>query len=171
MSAKKKIDSTVITIADIDTTQVEPTARVVEQYQWTGTPHSQLYAQMVDIIKKWKCQKVVVDATGIGQPVASFLKKQFGYRIAPFVFTQKSKSDMAFEMLAFVNSSRLKLYKQDGSPQYKEMMFQLERAKAQYRPNQTMNFFVDPLEGHDDFLMSLALVVQGARDFRGFSCD
>ena len=166
MSAKKKIDSTVITIADIDTTQVEPTVRVVEQYQWTGTPHSQLYAQIVDIIKKWKCQKVVVDATGIGQPVASFLKKQFGYRIAPFVFTQKSKSDMAFEVLSFVNSSRLKLYKQDGSLQYKEMMFQLERAKAQYRPNQTMNFFVDPLEGHDDFLMSLALVIQGARDFR-----
>jgi len=170
MSAKKKLDSTVITIAEIDTTrwpsiQKEPTVSVVEHYQWTGTPHSQIYAQMVNVIKKWNCQSVTVDATGIGQPVASFLRKELGSKIKPFTFTQKSKSDMAFEVLSFVNSSRLKLYKQDGSPEYKEMMFQLERAKAQYRPNQTMNFFVDPLEGHDDFLMSLALVVEGAKDF------
>jgi len=165
ISAKPKIDSTVITIADIDTTRTEPTARVVEHYQWTGTPHSQLYAQMVDILKKWNCRRVTVDATGIGQPVASFLRKELGSRIQPFTFTQKSKSDMAFEVLSFVNSSRLKLYKQDGSPEYKAMMFQLERAKAQYRPNQTMNFYVDPTEGHDDFLMSLALLVEGAKDF------
>jgi len=165
ISAKPKIDSTVITIADIDTARTEPTARVVEHYQWTGTPHSQLYAQMVDILKKWNCRRVTVDATGIGQPVASFLRKELGSRIQPFTFTQKSKSDMAFEVLSFVNSSRLKLYKQDGSPEYKAMMFQLERAKAQYRPNQTMNFYVDPSEGHDDFLMSLALLVEGAKDF------
>jgi len=165
ISAKPKIDSTVITIADIDTAKTEPTARVVEHYQWTGTPHSQLYAQMVDILKKWNCRRVTVDATGIGQPVASFLRKELGSRIQPFTFTQKSKSDMAFEVLSFVNSSRLKLYKQDGSPEYKAMMFQLERAKAQYRPNQTMNFCVDPSEGHDDFLMSLALLVEGAKDF------
>jgi len=170
MSAKKKIDSTVITIAEIATArwpsiQKEPIVSVVEHYQWTGTPHSQLYAQMVGILKNWNCQSVTVDATGIGQPVASFLRKELGSKIKPFTFTQKSKSDMAFEVLSFVNSSRLKLYKQDGSPEYKEMMFQLERAKAQYRPNQTMNFFVDPLEGHDDFLMSLALVVEGAKDF------
>jgi len=28
-----------------------------------------------------------------------------------------------------------------------------------------MNFYVDPQEGHDDFLMSLALVAEAARDF------
>ncbi|MBA7508017.1 hypothetical protein ES706_06748 [subsurface metagenome] len=165
-------DSTVITIAQVDLIPhpplktAEPTVRVVEHYQWTGIPHSQLYSQMVDILSKWKCQRVVVDATGIGQPVASFLKKQFGYRIVPFIFTQKSKSDLGFELLSFVNGGRLKLYQQDGSQEYREMMFELEKAKAQYRPNQTMNFFVDPADGHDDFLSSLALLVQGAKDFR-----
>jgi len=28
-----------------------------------------------------------------------------------------------------------------------------------------MNFYVDPSEGHDDFLMSLALAAEAARDF------
>jgi len=164
-AARQKLDSTVITIAEIDTTHTEPSLKVVEHYQWTGTPHSQVYSQTVDILKKWNCRRVTVDATGIGQPVASFLRKELGSRIQPFIFTQKSKSDMAFEVLAFVNSSRLKLYKQDGSPEYKEMMFQLEKARQQFRPNQTMNFYVDPSEGHDDFLMSLALLVEGAKDF------
>jgi hypothetical protein len=67
--------------------------------------------------------------------------------------------------LSFVNSSRLNLYKQDGSDEYQEMMFQLEKARARYRPNQTMNFYVDPQDGHDDFLMSLALLAEAARDF------
>ena len=171
MAAKPKLDSTVITIAEMDVAKrsqlvlAEPTLQVVEQYQWTGIPHSRLYPQMVDILKKWNCQRVVVDATGIGQPVASFLRKELGPRVKPFTFTQKSKSDIGFELLSFANSGRLKLYRQDGSKEYKEMMFQLERARAQYRPNQTMNFYVDPTEGHDDFLMSLALVAEGARDF------
>ena len=172
MSARPKVDSTVITIAAVDMSQssnvrvVEPTLRVSEQYQWTGTPHSQLYSQMVSILRKWDCQRIVVDSTGIGQPIASFLRKELGPRVKPFVFTQKSKSDMAFEFLAFVNSGRVKYYRMDGSQEYKETMFQLERARAQFRPNQTMNFYVEPTEGHDDFLMSLALVVEGARDFK-----
>ncbi len=171
ISAKPKVDSTVITIAAVDMSQsshvrvVEPTLRVSEQYQWTGMPHSQLYAQMVSILRKWDCQRVVVDSTGIGQPIASFLRKELGPRVKPFVFTQKSKSDMAFEFLAFVNSGRLKLYRQDGSQEYKETILQLERARAQYRANQTINFYVDSQEGHDDFLMSLALTVEGVKDF------
>jgi len=171
MAAKPKLDSTVITIAEVDTGQRsqfslrEPILKVMEQYQWTGVAHSTLYPQIVDILKKWDCRRVVVDATGIGQPVASFLRKELGSRVVPFTFTQKSKSDMGFELLAFVNNSRLKLYKGDGSREYQDTIFQLERARAQYRPNQTMNFYVDPSEGHDDFLMSLALTVEGAKDF------
>jgi len=171
VAAKPKLDSTVITIAEVDATQDsrlflgEPRLSVVEQYQWTGIAHSQLYPQMVDILKRWKCFRVLVDATGIGQPVASFLRKEIGSKVVPFTFTQKSKSDMGFEFLSFVNSGRLKLYKQDGSREYQETMYQLEKARAQYRPNQTMNFYVDPSDGHDDFLMSLALTAEAARDF------
>ena len=107
-----------------------------------------------------------MDAQVIGQHVASFLRKKPGSRGIPFVFTSKSKSDMGFELLSFINSGRLKLYKQDGSREYRETLFELERARAQYRPNQTMNFYVDPQEGHDDFIVSLALVVQAAKGFR-----
>ena len=161
----KGCDSTVITIAELDAADsAQPVLKVAEQYRWTGTPHSQLYTQMIEILRNvWNCHRIVVDATGIGQPVASFLKKELGSKVIPFVMTSRSKSDMGFELLSLVNSGRLKLYEQDGSPEYQQTLFELERARAQYRPNQTMNFYVAPHEGHDDFLMSLALVVQAAK--------
>lgn len=157
-------DSTVITIAGVGGSASQPALRVVEQYRWTGTPHSRLYTQMVSILRDvWNCRRIVVDATGIGQPVASFLRQELGSRVVPFVITSKSKSDMGFELLSFINSGRLKLYRQDGSDEYRETLLELERARVQYRPNQTMNFYVDPNEGHDDFLVSLALLVQAAK--------
>jgi hypothetical protein len=169
---RQKLDSTVITIAEVEVAQrshvalAEPVLKVVEHYHWTGTPHSQLYPLIVDALNRWKCQRVLVDSTGIGQPVASFLRSQLGSRIVPFTFTQKSKSDMGFELLSFVTSGRLKIYRQDGSTQHQELMSQLGKARSQYRPNQTMNFYVDPSQGHDDFLVSLALTAEAARDFK-----
>ncbi len=55
------------------------------------------------------------------------------------------------------------MYAGDGSPEYQEFWVQMEKASSQFRPNQTMNFYVAPSQGHDDFLMSLALVVEAAR--------
>lgn len=160
-------DSTVITIAEVDMANKLPVLRIVEQYQWTGIAHSQLYPHMVQILKNiWNCHRIAVDATGIGQPVASFLRKELGSRVIPFTFTQKSKSELGFELLSHVNSNRVKLYQQDGSKEYQETMFQLERAKAEYRPNQTVNFYVPSWQGHDDFLMSLALLVIAVRNFQ-----
>ena len=65
-------------------------------------------------------------------------------------------------MLAAVNSGRLKMYAADGSLQYQEFWAEMDLAKSQYRPNRSLNFYVEPARGHDDFLMSLALLVNAA---------
>jgi hypothetical protein len=168
---KPRQDSTVVTIGEldfsaIDDIQKQPRIRVVEHHRWTGKKHTALHPQLVDILKNvWHCRKVVVDATGIGQPVSSFLRKALGSRVSPFTFTARAKSELGFNLLAAINSGRLKLYKGDGSDEYRELWNELERAKSQFRPSQTMNFYVDPSEGHDDFLMSLALVVEAANQY------
>ena len=43
-------------------------------------------------------------------------------------------------------------------------MHQLERARAVYRPNRTLGFNVPASEGHDDLLMSLALLSAAVKD-------
>ncbi len=164
-------DATVVTIAEVDTSVFddinrEPALRVVEHYRWVGRKHPELYAQLVDILKNvWHCKRISVDATGVGEPVASFLRKALGSKVVPFTFTAQSKSELGFNLLAAVNSGRLKVYKADGSDEYKEFMYEMEKARSFYRPSQTMNFFVPDSLGHDDFLMSLGLVVEAGRGF------
>ncbi|GAI84002.1 unnamed protein product, partial [marine sediment metagenome] len=114
------------------------------------------------------CPPVVfhhVDATGVGEPVSSFLRQALGSKVIPFTFTQRSKSELGFNLLAAINSGRLKVYKGDGSAESQEFWQEMEKARSQYRPNQTMNFYVDPAQGHDDFLMSLALTVEAASQY------
>jgi len=169
-AVKPRQDSTVVTVGELDFSagdvQGQPRIRIVEHYWWTGKKHAELYTQLVDILKNvWHCRKIVVDATGVGQPVSSFLRQSLGSRVSPFTFTSQSKSELGFNLLATINSGRLKMYGGDGSGEYQEFWFEMERTKSQYRPNQTMNFYVDPAEGHDDFLMSLALVVEAANQY------
>jgi hypothetical protein len=103
-----------------------------------------------------------VDSTGVGEPVAAFLKQALGHRVVPFKFTAQSKSELGFNLLSAVNSGRVKMYAGDGSPENQEMWFELTKANSLFRPNRTLNFFVDPSDGHDDFLMSLALLIESA---------
>jgi len=164
-------DATVLTIGELDFTDFdelhrEPRIRIVEHYRWVGVKHPALYARLVDILKNvWKCRRIVVDATGVGEPVASFLRKALGSRVVPFKFTSQSKSELGFNLLAAINSGRLKVYKGDGSKEYQEFRHEMEKARSQYRPSQTINFYVDPSHGHDDFLMSLALAVEAGREY------
>ena len=168
---KPRQDSTVVTIGELDFSvcdeiQKQPRVKIVEHYWWTGRKHAELYPQLVDILKNvWHCRKVVVDATGVGQPVSSFLRQSLGSKVSPFTFTARSKSELGFNLLAAVNAGRLKMYSGDGSAEYQEFWFEMEKAKCQYRPSQTMNFYVDPAEGHDDFLMSLALLGEAANQY------
>ena len=166
---KPRQDSTVVTIGEVDfcgDMAKQPRIKVVEHYWWTGRKHTELYPQLIDILKAvWHCRKIVVDATGVGQPVSSFLRQSLGSRVIPFTFTARSKSELGFNLLAGINSGRLKMYAGDGSPEYQEFWFEMERAKSHYRPSQTMNFYVDPVEGHDDFLMSLALLVEAGSQY------
>jgi len=161
-------DSTVVTIGELEFSSSDDVVKqsrvaVVEHYWWTGKKHPELYPQLIDILQSvWHCRKIAVDATGVGQPVSSFLKKALGSRVLPFTFTAQSKSALGFSLLAAVNSGRLKMYAGDGSAEYRQFWREMERAKSQYRPNQTMNFYVDPAQGHDDFLMSLALLIKAA---------
>ena len=171
-AVKSRRDSTVVTIGELDFSlcdglQHQPVIKIIEHYQWTGKKHADLYSQLVDILKNvWHCRRVTVDATGVGQPVSSFLRRAIGSRIVPFTFTRQSKSSLGFNLLAAVNSGRLKMYKGDGSDEFREFWTEMELAKSRYYPNQAMNFYVNPSQGHDDFLMSLALLVEAANRYQ-----
>jgi hypothetical protein len=112
----------------------------------------------------WQVRHVVVDATGVGGAVASFLVGALGeHRCTPFVFTATSKSALAYALLAAINAGRLRMYADDGSPEAAAFWQQARAARYHVRAHQALAFGVDPREGHDDFLVSLALLVEAAR--------
>jgi hypothetical protein len=181
-SLNLKQDSTVLTIGEIELRPGLPISsitnnpigerekgvavKIVEHYSWTGRKHSELYPTLVDLLNNvWRCKSIAVDATGLGQPVAAFLRQALGSRVRPFAFTAQSKSELGFNLLAAINSGRLKMYAADNSPEYREFWNQMEKAHSHFRASQTMNYYVDPNDGHDDYLMSLALLVQAAADY------
>jgi hypothetical protein len=177
----------VVTIAEVDYQPVtelllEPRLKIVEHFWWTGRKHRDLYATLVDVLGNvWGCKRVVVDASGVGAGVASFLASALGASVVEqFVFSARSKSDLGYELLAAVNGGRVKVYRGPGfgirgpgmhpnladpGPRDPEPEFwrEMDLARYEMRVAQTLNFYVPEKDGHDDFLMSLALCVRAGK--------
>lgn len=166
-------DASVLTLARVemptsDALVQEPRLEVVEHYAWVGEPHDRLYERLVDLLREvWRVRRVAVDATGLGETLAAWLVRALGREtVSPVRFTAESKSRLGYDLLAAVNGGRLKVYAGDGSAEHRAFWQEMERARVAYRANRTMNFYVDPSEGHDDYLMSLALTVEAAAGAR-----
>ena len=166
-------DATVLTIGRLvfppgDALVQEPRLEVVEHYCFQGERHDLLYGRLVDLLGHvWKVRRLAVDATGLGETVARFLATALRPGVVlPLRFSSESKSRLGYQLLAAVNGGRLKAYAQDGSLEYRSFWREMEQARVAYRPSRTMSFFVEPSQGHDDYLMSLALLVEAARDVR-----
>ncbi|HYM15767.1 MAG TPA: hypothetical protein VEZ14_09415 [Dehalococcoidia bacterium] len=162
-------DATVLTIGRVvyppaSALITEPRIDIVEHYAWTGEPHETLLPRLVDLLHAvWRVHRVAVDATGLGETIARLLDTALGRAtVVPLKFTADRKSTLGFDLLAAVNGGRLKVYAGDGSPESREFWRQAELARVAYRANRTMNFFLDPTEGHDDYLVSAALLVHAS---------
>ena len=162
-------DATVLTIgrliyAESAALVTEPRLEIVEHYCWTGEPHEALLPRLIDLLKSvWRVHRVAVDATGLGETAARLLASSLGEgRVDAVKFTSESKSKLGFGLLAAINGGRLKSYASDGSVEHRQFWRQAELARVAYRANSTMNFFVDAAEGHDDYLVSAALLVKAS---------
>jgi hypothetical protein len=144
----------------------EPRVEIVEHVAWTGEPHETLLPRIIDLLRDvWRVQRVAVDATGLGETSARLLAHALGAaRVDAVKFSAETKSQLGFGLLAAVNGGRLKMYRLCGSAEPSQFWRQAELARSAYRANRTMNFFVDPAQGHDDYLMSAALLVRASRD-------
>jgi hypothetical protein len=151
-----------------------PVYRVVDRMAWTGEKHTALYARIVDLAREvWKASAVVVDATGIGAGLASFLAAELGERrsgqravtVIPFIFTAASKSALGWDFLALIDSGRFKEYADDsaaGTPEGRLTALYWEQLRATtYEtvagPGKLLRWGVPDGRGHDDLVMSAAL--------------
>lgn len=181
--AHARRDATALTVVQVDLSTLDdpvlaaPSFRVVHRYLWTGVRHTTLYAQIRALAEHWNAQHLVVDATGIGAGLASFLSHALPGRVIPFTFSVQSKSELGWAFIALVESGCYKEYRpppeaglgEAARPAALQERFWREAAFCQAHvlegPARRLRWGVpegqrDPATGepvHDDLLISAAL--------------
>lgn len=180
--ATAKRDSTALTIFEVDMATVEdplinkPSYLVVGRHEWVDVKHSELYGKIKALAELFQIRFLVVDCTGVGAGLTSFLTAAFGERVIPFMFSSKSKSDLLWDWLGLIDSGRFKDHavslEHESNlpeiPEQKEFWRQISFCEFEILigPQKTVRWGVpdgtrDPSDGnlvHDDLVISAALV-------------
>ena len=171
-------DATALTIVQVDGSTLndelvrKPTYRVVYRAQWVGVKHTQLYARIKALAELFDARYLVVDATGVGAGLSSFLSAAFPGRLLPFEFNTRTKSDLCWNFLGVCDSGRFKdhLPSQEQEISAVQQEFWRQVAFCEFEilpgPNKTVRWGVpdgtrDPATGelvHDDLLISAAML-------------
>ena len=112
--------ATALTIFEVDLSSVDdpliskPTYRVVCRREWIGQKHSTLYGEIKAIAELFEVRYLVVDSTGVGAGLASFLAAALGDKVIPFEFNVRTKSDLLWDFLGIIDSGRFKDYRFEG---------------------------------------------------------
>ncbi len=136
-------DSTVVTVARVwwDNPQSRSGedrfyTHIMNWFEIQGDDHESQYPQIVDFLKNYRLGKVVVDATGRGDPVFSRLKydlSEHDIDVVPFVFSQRSKHDGYTLLNQELREGRLTFPAGAGAKKqrkwirFNQQMFELER--------------------------------------------
>jgi hypothetical protein len=162
-------DATALTVVDVEPHPGSlPDYRTVDRKLWLGIKHTSLYAQILALCRHWQALWVLVDATGIGAGLASFLAKAMGDRVIPVVFSAKVKSDLGWAFVATVETGRYHDYAGDQAPDTRQFWHEVTRCQYEVRPGpgKLLKWGVTDspaydgviAHGHDDALISAALV-------------
>jgi len=163
-------DSTALTVVDVgigERADGLPVYRVVDRRLWTGVRHAALHQDLVRLAREtWRAEWVVVDATGIGAGLASFLAASLGHgrpaaRVEPFLFSAASKSNLGWDFLALVDGGRFREYRVDSEPDDVTAEYRRQLRATEYEvrggPGNLLRWEVPARAGHDDLVISAAL--------------
>ncbi len=174
-------DRSALTIYEIDlqgfTAEIGAVYRIVYRQQWQGESHAKLYQRLAALIEQWQPYRVVIDATGVGEGLASMLTNSYKTRIIPFKFSPSSKSRLGWSFISAIETGRIKDFAapipaQADSQSLLRAVFQEQAQRAQMEilpgPGKVCRWGVpdgarsfasgEPL--HDDLLLSAALICE-----------
>lgn len=163
--ANRKRDATAISVVEI-TPGDQWSYLVRDRHLFLGVRQTALYDRINALVSHWGARWVVVDATGAGAGLASFLEARWPERVVRFEFSSASKSDLGWEFLGVVETGRFRDHADDGGAEYRQFWYEVE--KCQYEvldgPGQRLRWgVVEPAaydglvaRGHDDLLISAA---------------
>lgn len=114
-----KHDSTALTIIEVKLPENDllpgPFFQTVYRKTWIGTSTVKNFRQISAMVNLWQPNRIIVDATGVGEGLTSFLLTQFLQSVIPFKFTQASKSELGWKFISLIETGRYKEYHPESS--------------------------------------------------------
>lgn len=173
---QEKRDSTTLTIGRLEK---DGSVLPVCWYYWTGEKHTVIRKQICAILKHWDTIGGACDATGIGEPLAHFLKEEFSHQeIEAYKFKaqgDENKSKLGYLAYSYVQNDMVKIPQQptgdkQQSELWLELKWQVENLVRIAKKQQTINFHVPQnatprFPGHvphDDMVIGLFLLIRAA---------
>ena len=161
-----KRDSTAATIVEFVSENGfgRPSYRVVDRRLWTGVRHTQLHRVLSDLIANvWGASHVAIDATGVGAGLASMLADSLPKQrttVHKYLWNSANKSQAGWDLIAMITTGRIKDYQQDSDELTAEFWRQMRLTESapMAGPGHRIRWGVPVRSGHDDLVMSLALL-------------
>lgn len=177
----KRTDSTIVTVGEVDwdnpiiiEQSSDPTANdyivydttVVDWLEILGDNWDEQYYLIMSYLSNFKIKKIVIDATGVGSPIADRLAANVDCEVEPYVFSTSSKSVLYKHYDSQIKQGRFHFPAHDDvleSREYKRFIAQHLDLQKSYM-GQNMVVAHPPEKGaHDDYPDSSALMCWGAR--------
>jgi hypothetical protein len=150
----RKADWTQLTIIDDE-------GRVVACDRYNQVSWSVQVERAALLYRTFRCAKVIVDSTGIGDVVAEQFE-QSGMEVEPFVFTQPSRRLLIEELVLACDNHEILIPATE-----KYQVYRSELEAFEYQLDGTQVKYSVPSGVNDDSVMSLALAVHGFHASRG----
>ena len=133
---------------------------VVAHAAWRSAAYARLTAEVTALARLWRLERLTVDATGLGGPIAAQLRGELGPRVEPFTFTSASKAALGFALIASAETGRLTLYRDDGGADAAAVRRELSACGGDFRAAGGLAW--GNARGNDDYVASLALCLHAA---------
>jgi hypothetical protein len=136
-------------------TVVDDLGSVVTADRFTEISWTIQVERAAGLYRRFECQRALVDATGIGDPVSEELSKK-GIKVEPFIFTKASKKALIEGLVVSCDALSIRV---PNSPRFEVFRQELEAFEYQFDGGDVK--YGAPSGMHDDCVMSLALAVFG----------
>jgi len=175
MARDRERDSIVVTIAELSWTRDRlPVLRVVDFLYLPGLHPDACRQELMNyLFAVWRVVSVTVDARGVGDALASLLKRARPQSVTALRSTIEDVSKIAFSLLGAAGTGRLKVFQDDGSEESRQFWFQCGELRRELTPGGKIRFKAPDRKQlvagssetvHDDFPKSLGYTVHAAQD-------
>ena len=168
--ANPRRDATALTVVEVERCGTAlPRYRVVDRRLWLGTKHTALREEILALFAHWRASRLVLDATGVGAGLASFLARDLPGQVLAVVYTAAEKSRIGWEFLGAIETGRYKEYLPDEKSETRQFWYEVDRCGYDVVPGPAHRLRWGVWEppgydglvaaGHDDLLSSASLCV------------